>query len=35
MISRGEIPEQITDKAKGDFKELNDNLNRCIAAVNS
>jgi len=35
MISRGEIPEQITDKAKGDFKELNDNLNRCIAAVNA
>ena len=35
MISRGEIPEPITDKAKGDFKELNDNLNRCIAAVNA
>ena len=34
-ISRGEIPEPITDKAKGDFKELNDNLNRCIAAVNA
>jgi methyl-accepting chemotaxis protein len=35
MISRGEIPEPITEKAKGDFKELNDNLNRCIDAVNS
>jgi methyl-accepting chemotaxis protein len=35
MISRGEIPEPITEKAKGDFKDLNDHLNRCIHAVNA
>jgi len=35
MISRGEIPEKITEKAKGDFQKLNDNLNQCIDAVNN
>jgi len=35
MISRGEIPERITEAAKGDFQKLNDNLNQCIDAVNN
>jgi methyl-accepting chemotaxis protein len=35
MISRGEIPEPITEQAQGDFKTLNDNLNQCIDAVNA
>jgi len=35
MISRGEIPDKITEQAKGDFKALNDNLNMCIDAVNN
>lgn len=35
MISRGEIPEKITEQAKGDFQKLNDNLNQCIDAVNN
>jgi methyl-accepting chemotaxis protein len=35
MISRGEIPEKITEEAKGDFQKLNDNLNQCIEAVNN
>jgi methyl-accepting chemotaxis protein len=35
MISRGEIPEKITDDAKGDFQKLNDNLNQCIDAINN
>ena len=35
MISRGEIPEKITEMAKGDFQKLNDNLNQCIDAVNN
>ncbi|ETR72251.1 MAG: methyl-accepting chemotaxis protein [Candidatus Magnetoglobus multicellularis str. Araruama] len=34
-ISRGEIPERITDEAKGDFKKLNDNFNQCIDAINN
>lgn len=34
MISRGEIPEPITEKARGDFDILNNNLNMCIQAVN-
>ncbi|KPA13851.1 methyl-accepting chemotaxis protein, partial [Candidatus Magnetomorum sp. HK-1] len=34
MISRGEIPEPITEQAKGDFEILNNNLNMCISAVN-
>jgi len=35
MISRGEIPEKITEVAKGDFQKLNDNLNQCIDAINN
>jgi len=35
MISRGEIPEPITEQAKGDFAQLNDHFNQCIAAVNA
>ncbi|MBF0449215.1 MAG: HAMP domain-containing protein [Candidatus Magnetomorum sp.] len=35
MISRGEIPEKITEQAKGDFGKLNTNLNMCIDAVNN
>ena len=35
MISSGEIPERITEQAKGDFQKLNDNLNQCIDAVNN
>jgi len=35
MISRGEIPEPITEAARGDFEELNNNLNQCISAVNA
>ena len=33
-ISRGEIPEKITEQAKGDFEKLNQHLNMCIEAVN-
>jgi len=29
-ISKGEIPEKITDKYKGDFNEIINNLNKCI-----
>ena len=34
LISQGEIPDKITEEAKGDFQKLNDNLNQCIDAVN-
>ena len=33
-ISTGNIPERITDDYKGDFKEVKNNLNRCIDAIN-
>ncbi|KKH94793.1 hypothetical protein EO95_01710, partial [Methanosarcina sp. 1.H.T.1A.1] len=33
-ISRGDIPEPITDNYKGDFNEIKNNLNTCIVAVN-
>ena len=33
-ISHGDIPEKITDEYKGDFKEIKNNLNNCIDAVN-
>ncbi len=33
-ISKGEIPEKITDAANGDFNILKNNLNQCIDAVN-
>jgi len=34
-ISKGDIPEKITDEYKGDFNIIKDNLNTCIDAVNS
>ncbi len=34
-IARGDIPAPITDECRGDFKELIDNLNACIANVNA
>ena len=33
-ISKGDIPERITDTYHGDFNEIKNNLNRCIDAVN-
>jgi methyl-accepting chemotaxis protein len=33
-ISRGDIPDIITDDYKGDFNEIKNNLNQCIVAVN-
>lgn len=33
-ISKGDIPERITDKYNGDFNEIKDNLNKCIDALN-
>jgi methyl-accepting chemotaxis protein len=33
-ISRGDIPEPITDNFNGDFNEIKNNLNKCIEAVN-
>ena len=32
-ISRGDIPERITDKYQGDFNTIKENLNACIDAV--
>ena len=34
-ISKGDIPEPITDHYNGDFNEIKNNLNTCIQAVNS
>ena len=34
-ISRGDIPDKITDSYQGDFNNLKDNLNTCIDAVNA
>jgi methyl-accepting chemotaxis protein len=34
LISKGEIPEKITDEYKGDFNVIKNNLNSCIDAVN-
>ena len=34
-ISKGEIPEKITDSYHGDFNEIKNNLNTCIDAVNT
>ena len=34
-ISRGDIPELITDNYNGDFNEIKNNLNTCIVAVNN
>ena len=33
-ISKGDIPELITDEYNGDFNEIKNNLNQCIEAVN-
>ena len=33
-ISKGDVPEKITDEYKGDFNEVKNNLNQCIDAVN-
>jgi len=33
-ISKGDIPENITDEYKGDFNEIKNNLNVCIDAIN-
>jgi len=34
-ISKGDIPEKITDDYNGDFNEVNNNLNACIGALNA
>jgi methyl-accepting chemotaxis protein len=34
-ISKGDIPNRITDTYKGDFNEIKNNLNGCIDAVNA
>ena len=34
-ISKGDIPEKITDEYKGDFNEIKNNLNELIDALNS
>ncbi len=33
-ISKGDIPPKITDTYNGDFNEIKNNLNQCIAAIN-
>ncbi len=33
-ISKGDIPDRITEEYRGDFNEIKNNLNRCIDAVN-
>ena len=33
-ISKGDIPEKITDEYNGDFNDIKDNLNTCIGTVN-
>ncbi len=33
-ISKGNIPEKISDEYKGDFNEIKNNLNRCIDTIN-
>jgi len=34
-ISKGDIPNKITDSYNGDFNEIKNNLNACITAVNA
>lgn len=34
QISKGQIPERITEIAEGDFNGINDSINTCIDAVN-
>jgi methyl-accepting chemotaxis protein len=33
-ISKGDIPEKVTDDMQGDFNEIKNNLNQCIDALN-
>lgn len=33
-ISKGDMPEKITDEYKGDFNEIKNNLNQCIDSIN-
>ncbi|MDZ7617918.1 MAG: Cache 3/Cache 2 fusion domain-containing protein, partial [Patescibacteria group bacterium] len=33
-ISKGDIPDRITDEYRGDFNEIKNNLNQCVVAVN-
>jgi len=33
-ISKGDIPDRITDDYRGDFNEIKNNLNQCIDAIN-
>ena len=33
-ISNGDIPEKITEDYKGDFKEIKNNINKCIESIN-
>lgn len=35
QISKGNIPEKITDEYNGDFNDIKNNLNTCIDAVNA
>jgi methyl-accepting chemotaxis protein len=34
-ISRGDVPPRLAEQARGDFSAIQDNLNRCIDAVNA
>jgi methyl-accepting chemotaxis protein len=34
-ISKGDIPEKITENYRGDFNKIKDNLNTCVTAVNA
>ena len=34
-ISKGAIPEKITDQYNGDFNTIKNNLNMCINAINT
>ncbi|MBA1332172.1 hypothetical protein QQ73_13980, partial [Candidatus Endoriftia persephone str. Guaymas] len=33
-ISHGDIPEPIETEYRGDFNQIKDSVNRCVAAVN-
>ena len=32
-MSKGDIPEEITDEYKGDFNEVKNNLNQCVGVM--
>ena len=34
MIGKGEPPEEIVSEWRGDFKEIKDNINKCVAGLN-